>query len=104
MPTWVDASKNGTRRFWHEYFYTLIQQLPATGFGLLGRLVLDEAEALYLQRQFGQSAGDQHLAGVIAVHRQAGEGAAIGIGAGALDADGFLTRCAASLGLQAGEG
>lgn len=30
VPTWVDASKNGTRRFWHEYFYTLIKQLPAT--------------------------------------------------------------------------
>ncbi len=30
VPTWIEASKNGTRQFWHEYFYALIQQLPAT--------------------------------------------------------------------------
>jgi deoxyhypusine synthase len=29
VPMWIEASKGGTRRFWHEYFYELIQKLPA---------------------------------------------------------------------------
>lgn len=28
VPMWEDATKNKTRRFWHQYFYELIQQLP----------------------------------------------------------------------------
>lgn len=27
VPMWMDASKNGDRRFWHEYFYELIQKV-----------------------------------------------------------------------------
>jgi deoxyhypusine synthase len=27
VPMWLDASKSGARRFWHEYFYELIQKL-----------------------------------------------------------------------------
>jgi deoxyhypusine synthase len=27
VPTWKKASEDGTRRFWHEYFYELIQQV-----------------------------------------------------------------------------
>ncbi len=27
VPTWKEASANGTRKFWHEYFYDLIQQV-----------------------------------------------------------------------------
>jgi deoxyhypusine synthase len=30
VPMWVDATKSQSRRFWHEYFYELIQKLPAT--------------------------------------------------------------------------
>ena len=29
VPMWVDATKSQSRRFWHEYFYELIQKLPA---------------------------------------------------------------------------
>lgn len=29
VPMWLEASATGTRRFWHEYFYTLIQALDA---------------------------------------------------------------------------
>jgi len=29
VPTWKEATRKGTRRFWHEYFYELIQALPA---------------------------------------------------------------------------
>lgn len=29
VPMWEQATKTGTRRFWHEYFYELIQKLPA---------------------------------------------------------------------------
>jgi deoxyhypusine synthase len=29
VPMWVDATKGGKRRFWHEYFYELIQTIPA---------------------------------------------------------------------------
>ncbi|MEY4568499.1 MAG: hypothetical protein RLY14_3469 [Planctomycetota bacterium] len=29
VPMWENASKNGERRFWHEYFYELIQKIPA---------------------------------------------------------------------------
>ncbi len=29
VPMWEKATKEGTRRFWHEYFYELIQKLPA---------------------------------------------------------------------------
>ncbi len=29
VPTWKKASEDGTRRFWHEYFYELIQQVDA---------------------------------------------------------------------------
>jgi deoxyhypusine synthase len=29
VPMWVAATKNGERRFWHEYFYELVKQLPA---------------------------------------------------------------------------
>jgi len=28
VPMWTDAGKSNTRRFWHEYFYELIQKLP----------------------------------------------------------------------------
>ncbi len=27
VPMWTDATKNKTRRFWHEYFYELIQKI-----------------------------------------------------------------------------
>ena len=27
VPMWMDATKNGKRRFWHEYFYEMIQKL-----------------------------------------------------------------------------
>jgi deoxyhypusine synthase len=29
VPMWKQASESNTRRFWHEYFYDLIQQVPA---------------------------------------------------------------------------
>lgn len=29
VPMWEAATKAGTRRFWHEYFYELVQKLPA---------------------------------------------------------------------------
>lgn len=29
VPMWVEATKGGKRRFWHEYFYELIQTIPA---------------------------------------------------------------------------
>lgn len=29
VPMWEAASKNGARHFWHEYFYQLVQKLPA---------------------------------------------------------------------------
>jgi deoxyhypusine synthase len=29
VPMWEKATKNGERRFWHEYFYELITRLPA---------------------------------------------------------------------------
>jgi deoxyhypusine synthase len=29
VPMWLDATQNGKRRFWHEYFYELIQKIPA---------------------------------------------------------------------------
>lgn len=29
VPTWKEASANGTRKFWHEYFYDLIQQVDS---------------------------------------------------------------------------
>ncbi|HSM91896.1 MAG TPA: deoxyhypusine synthase family protein [Anaeromyxobacteraceae bacterium] len=29
VPMWLDATKSGKRRFWHEYFYELIQAIPA---------------------------------------------------------------------------
>lgn len=29
VPMWKQATQAGTRRFWHEYFYELIQKLPA---------------------------------------------------------------------------
>lgn len=32
VPTWVAATKNGTRRFWHEYFYELVQSVPASDY------------------------------------------------------------------------
>jgi deoxyhypusine synthase len=28
VPMWVEATRRGERRFWHEYFYDLVQQLP----------------------------------------------------------------------------
>ena len=28
VPMWLDATKTGKRRFWHEYFYELIQTIP----------------------------------------------------------------------------
>jgi deoxyhypusine synthase len=28
VPMWEDATKNNTRRFWHEYFYELVDKLP----------------------------------------------------------------------------
>ncbi len=30
VPMWVEATKSQSRRFWHEYFYELIQKLPTT--------------------------------------------------------------------------
>lgn len=30
VPTWINGTKTNTRRFWHEYFYELIQQIPAS--------------------------------------------------------------------------
>jgi deoxyhypusine synthase len=30
VPMWKKASETNTRRFWHEYFYDLIQQIPAS--------------------------------------------------------------------------
>src|SRR5476649_2087827 len=27
VPMWTDATKNNSRRFWHEYFYDLIQKI-----------------------------------------------------------------------------
>jgi deoxyhypusine synthase len=29
VPMWTSATQSGTRRFWHEYFYELIQAIPA---------------------------------------------------------------------------
>jgi deoxyhypusine synthase len=29
VPMWTEATRAGTRRFWHEYFYELVQALPA---------------------------------------------------------------------------
>lgn len=29
VPMWTDAGKNGTRKFWHEYFYELLTKLDA---------------------------------------------------------------------------
>jgi deoxyhypusine synthase len=29
VPMWENATKSGTRRFWHEYFYELVQGVPA---------------------------------------------------------------------------
>ena len=29
VPMWKSATEDGTRRFWHEYFYKLIQAIPA---------------------------------------------------------------------------
>jgi deoxyhypusine synthase len=29
VPMWTNATKNNQRRFWHEYFYELIQAIPA---------------------------------------------------------------------------
>ena len=29
VPTWVQATRNQERRFWHEYFYELVLKLPA---------------------------------------------------------------------------
>jgi deoxyhypusine synthase len=29
VPMWEAASKNGARHFWHEFFYQLVQKLPA---------------------------------------------------------------------------
>ncbi len=29
VPMWLDATKTGKRRFWHEYFYDLIQRIPS---------------------------------------------------------------------------
>jgi deoxyhypusine synthase len=30
VPMWLDATKNKTRHFWHEYFYELIQKIEST--------------------------------------------------------------------------
>jgi len=30
VPMWLDATQSGRRRFWHEYFYELIQAIPAS--------------------------------------------------------------------------
>lgn len=30
VPMWTDASKSNSRRFWHEYFYDLIQKIPSS--------------------------------------------------------------------------
>ena len=30
VPMWLDADKSGRRRFWHEYFYELIQAIPSS--------------------------------------------------------------------------
>jgi deoxyhypusine synthase len=32
VPMWKNATANGTRRFWHEYFYELIQAIPAEAY------------------------------------------------------------------------
>ena len=32
VPMWKQATANGERRFWHEYFYELVQKLPAKAF------------------------------------------------------------------------
>lgn len=32
VPMWTEASKNRQRRFWHEYFYDLVLQLPSSSF------------------------------------------------------------------------
>jgi deoxyhypusine synthase len=29
VPMWFEATKNGTRRFWHEYFYELVQKIDS---------------------------------------------------------------------------
>ena len=28
VPMWIEATKKGERRFWHEYFYELVKKLP----------------------------------------------------------------------------
>jgi deoxyhypusine synthase len=30
VPMWLDATRSGRRRFWHEYFYELIQAIPGS--------------------------------------------------------------------------
>ncbi|QOJ14119.1 MAG: deoxyhypusine synthase family protein [Planctomycetia bacterium] len=30
VPMWQEATRSGQRRFWHEYFYELVQALPAS--------------------------------------------------------------------------
>ncbi len=32
VPTWETATKDGTRKFWHEYFFDLIQSVPASDY------------------------------------------------------------------------
>ncbi|MBK8100715.1 MAG: deoxyhypusine synthase family protein [Planctomycetes bacterium] len=32
VPMWKRATQNGERRFWHEYFYELVQALPSKAF------------------------------------------------------------------------
>lgn len=32
VPMWQNPSRNGKRRFWHEYFYELILSLPSACF------------------------------------------------------------------------
>ena len=32
VPMWLEATQSGRRRFWHEYFYELIQAIPASAY------------------------------------------------------------------------
>jgi deoxyhypusine synthase len=32
VPMWLEATKSGKRRFWHEYFYDLVKTLPASAY------------------------------------------------------------------------
>jgi len=32
VPMWTEATAKGTRRFWHEYFYDLVQKVPADAY------------------------------------------------------------------------